>query len=88
MTVYQPLDKISCSAYTKKRLYYFTAPTLYFYNDTMLFTRLEQYEPVFSGHCLQHIIRVILYQYPDALDITERQDAYELEYSDCLQDSD
>ena len=82
--VLQPLDKISCSAYTKKRLYYFTAPTLYFYNDTMLFTRLEQYEPVFSGHCLQHIIRVILYQYPDALDITERQDAYELEYSDYL----
>ncbi|MBQ9229779.1 MAG: hypothetical protein IJ190_01230 [Prevotella sp.] len=82
--VLQPLDKLSCSLYTKKRLYYFTAPTLYFYNDTLLFTRLEQFDSIFSGHCLQHIIRVILYQYPDALDITERQDAYELEYSDYL----
>lgn len=82
--VLQPLDKINCSIFTKKRLYYFISPTLYFYNGTMLLNRLEQFDPVFCGYCLQHIIRVVLYQYPDALDISEHQDAYELEHSDYL----
>lgn len=82
--VLQPLDRTTFSAYTKKRLYYFVAPTLYFYNGPMLLSRLEKFDPVFCGHCLWHIIRVILYQYPEALDISERQDAYELEHSDYL----
>ena len=82
--VLQPLDTIRCSLYTKKRLYYFISPTLYFYNGSMLITRLEQFDALFRGLCIQHIIRVVLYQYPDALDISKRQEAYELEHSDYL----
>lgn len=82
--VLQPLDSIKCSSYTLKRLYYYISPTLYFYNDSLLLTRLEDFDPIFYGSCIQHIIRVILYQYPDALDIDEKQEVYELEYDDYL----
>ncbi len=82
--VLQPLDKTNFSIYTLKRLYYFIAPTLYLYNSSMFLTRIESFDSVFCGHCLWHIIHVIQYQYPEALDIKERQDAYELEHSDYL----